>query len=136
MNWSVDWSWWAKDAGKKTLSDRLQAFFEAKGCPITATGSRLTAIDGQGPLDRSGGHERRGQPGRHQSTRHGNLSKALWNLPIPDGTMALLRRHVVSDGLAALRRRVPHLVSTLKIAPRLLRPAASQPPPSYGQVTR
>jgi oligosaccharide reducing-end xylanase len=30
-NWSVDWSWWAKDPGERGLSDRLQAFFESQG---------------------------------------------------------------------------------------------------------
>jgi oligosaccharide reducing-end xylanase len=30
-NWSVDWSWWAKDFRERELSDRLQAFFEAQG---------------------------------------------------------------------------------------------------------
>jgi oligosaccharide reducing-end xylanase len=31
MNWSVDWSWWAKDERQQELSDRLQAFFESQG---------------------------------------------------------------------------------------------------------
>jgi oligosaccharide reducing-end xylanase len=31
MNWSVDWSWWAKDPRQRELSDRLQAFFEGQG---------------------------------------------------------------------------------------------------------
>ena len=31
MNWSVDWSWWAKDPRQRELSDRLQAFFESQG---------------------------------------------------------------------------------------------------------
>jgi oligosaccharide reducing-end xylanase len=31
MNWSVDWSWWAKDPRQQELSDRLQAFFESQG---------------------------------------------------------------------------------------------------------
>jgi oligosaccharide reducing-end xylanase len=31
MNWTVDWSWWAKDPRQRELSDRLQAFFESKG---------------------------------------------------------------------------------------------------------
>lgn len=30
-NWSVDWSWWAKDPRQRELSDRIQAFFESKG---------------------------------------------------------------------------------------------------------
>jgi oligosaccharide reducing-end xylanase len=31
MNWSVDWSWWAKDPRQQGLSDRIQAFFESQG---------------------------------------------------------------------------------------------------------
>lgn len=31
MNWSVDWSWFAKDPRQRDLSDRLQAFFERQG---------------------------------------------------------------------------------------------------------
>jgi len=31
MNWSVDWSWWAKDPRQRELSDRLQSFFESAG---------------------------------------------------------------------------------------------------------
>jgi oligosaccharide reducing-end xylanase len=30
-NWSVDWSWWAKDPRERALSDRTQAFFFAQG---------------------------------------------------------------------------------------------------------
>ncbi len=30
-NWSVDWSWWAKDPRERELSDRLQVFFESQG---------------------------------------------------------------------------------------------------------
>jgi len=31
MNWSVDWSWWAKDPREQDSSDRLQTFFEGQG---------------------------------------------------------------------------------------------------------
>jgi len=46
MNWSVDWSWWARDVRERQLSDRLQAFFEAKdfstdGNQFTLEGSQL-----------------------------------------------------------------------------------------------
>jgi oligosaccharide reducing-end xylanase len=30
-NWSVDWSWWAKDPRERVLSDRIQAFFYSQG---------------------------------------------------------------------------------------------------------
>jgi oligosaccharide reducing-end xylanase len=41
-NWSVDWSWWAADPRERTLSDRIQAFFESQG----HYGNRYT-LDGQ-----------------------------------------------------------------------------------------
>jgi oligosaccharide reducing-end xylanase len=44
MNWSVDWSWWAKDPRQQELSDRLQAFFAEKG--IAAYGDNWR-LDGQ-----------------------------------------------------------------------------------------
>src|SRR5262249_11136467 len=47
-NWSVDWSWWAKDAQERELSDRLQAFFESKG--MTNYGCQFT-LDGSKQLD-------------------------------------------------------------------------------------
>ncbi len=50
MNWSVDWSWWAKDARERELSDRLLAFFASQG--IATYGNQFT-LDGQ-PL--SGDH--------------------------------------------------------------------------------
>jgi oligosaccharide reducing-end xylanase len=31
MNWSVDWSWFAKDSREQELSDHIQKFFESKG---------------------------------------------------------------------------------------------------------
>jgi endo-1,4-beta-D-glucanase Y len=49
MNWSVDWSWWAKDTRQRELSDRLQAFFESRG--IATYGNRYT-LDGN-PIDAS-----------------------------------------------------------------------------------
>jgi oligosaccharide reducing-end xylanase len=46
MNWSVDWSWWAKDPRQVDLSNRLQAFFESEGLEshvglYTLSGTRL-----------------------------------------------------------------------------------------------
>jgi oligosaccharide reducing-end xylanase len=41
-NWSVDWSWWAADPRERTLSDRIQAFFESQGL----YGNRYT-LDGR-----------------------------------------------------------------------------------------
>jgi len=47
-NWSVDWSWWARDAREQALSDKLQAFFESQGletygCQFTLDGDQLDA---------------------------------------------------------------------------------------------
>jgi len=52
-NWSVDWSWWGKDARERELSDRLQAFFESKGmdtygCQFTLDGKQLDDRHAQG----------------------------------------------------------------------------------------
>jgi oligosaccharide reducing-end xylanase len=48
-NWSVDWSWWAKDARERELSDRLQAFFESQGMDAYV---EQYALDGK-PLGKS-----------------------------------------------------------------------------------
>jgi oligosaccharide reducing-end xylanase len=43
-NWSVDWSWWAKDKRERDLSDRTQAFFFSQG--IASYGGQFT-LDGK-----------------------------------------------------------------------------------------
>jgi len=48
-NWSVDWSWWAKDPRERALSDRVQAFFFSQG--IGKYANQFT-LDGQ-PLSNS-----------------------------------------------------------------------------------
>ncbi|HEY0501879.1 MAG TPA: glycosyl hydrolase family 8 [Lysobacter sp.] len=85
MNWSVDWSWWARDRREVERSDRLQAFFESQG--MDAYGSLYT-LDGA-PL--GGGHVAglvatnavaslaASDPRRHKFVR------ALWELPVPSG---------------------------------------------------
>src|SRR5262249_4031812 len=51
-NWSVDWSWWAKDPRERELSDKLQAFFESQGtnygCQFTLEGRPLEARHAEG----------------------------------------------------------------------------------------
>jgi oligosaccharide reducing-end xylanase len=84
-NWSVDWSWWAKDPRELELSDKLQAFFESQG--METYGCQFT-LDGK-PLD-----------GRHAqglvavnavaslaatNPRSKQFVEALWNIPTPDG---------------------------------------------------
>ncbi|HVU28025.1 MAG TPA: glycosyl hydrolase family 8 [Verrucomicrobiae bacterium] len=86
-NWSVDWSWWAKDSRELELSDKLQAFFESQG--MTNYGDQFT-LDGK-PLD-----DNRHAQGlvavnadaslaATDSTRAKKFVEALWNTPTPDG---------------------------------------------------
>jgi oligosaccharide reducing-end xylanase len=86
MNWSVDWSWWAKDPREQTLSDRIQAFFESKG--LDSYGNRFT-LDG---TQRNNSHS----PGLVATNAVASLAatdkdrarkfiEALWNTPIPSG---------------------------------------------------
>ena len=86
MNWSVDWSWWAKDPREQTLSDRIQAFFESKG--LDSYGNRFT-LDG---TQRDNSHS----PGLVATNAVAGLAatdkdrakkfiEALWNTPIPSG---------------------------------------------------
>ena len=86
MNWSVDWSWWGKDARERELSDRLQGFFESKGmtnygCQFTVDGARqfddrhatgLVAMNAVASLAAT-------QP------RAAEFVDALWNAPVQDG---------------------------------------------------
>jgi oligosaccharide reducing-end xylanase len=85
-NWSVDWSWWAKDGREKELSDRLQAFFESKG--MTNYGCQFT-LDGNKQLD-----DRHAQglvavnavaSLAATNPRSKQFVEALWNMPTPDG---------------------------------------------------
>ncbi|HEX9047213.1 MAG TPA: glycosyl hydrolase family 8 [Verrucomicrobiae bacterium] len=83
-NWSVDWSWWGRDARERQLSDRLQAFFESQG---TNYGCQFT-LDGQ-PL------ENRHAQGLVAVNAVASLAATdprakkfvgeLWNTPTPDG---------------------------------------------------
>jgi oligosaccharide reducing-end xylanase len=86
MNWSVDWSWWAKDPRERALSDRIQAFFASKG--LDSYGNRFT-LDG---TQRSNSHS----PGLVATNAVAGLAatdtdrarkfiEALWNTPIPSG---------------------------------------------------
>ena len=84
MNWSVDWSWWAKDPRQRELSDRLQAFFEGQG---TETYGDNWALDGKVLRDRH-------SPGLVATNGLASLAaaneararkfvEALWNLDVP-----------------------------------------------------
>jgi len=85
-NWSVDYSWWAKDAREQTLSDRVQKFLFGQG--IHSFPDRYT-LDGQ-PLSM------RHSPGMVATVAVGSLAatpgdastaflQELWNMPIPSG---------------------------------------------------
>ena len=85
MNWSVDWSWWAKDIREKELSDRLLAFFASQG--IATYGNQFT-LDGR-PLsaDHSTGLVAMNAVAALAATppRAGQFVAELWNAPVPSG---------------------------------------------------
>jgi oligosaccharide reducing-end xylanase len=85
MNWSVDWSWWAKDIHERELSDRLLVFFASQG--ITNYGNQFT-VDGR-PLspDHSPGLVAMNAVAALAATtpRAGQFVAELWNVPIPSG---------------------------------------------------
>jgi oligosaccharide reducing-end xylanase len=85
-NWSVDYSWWRKDARETELSDRLQKFLYGEG--IDKFADRYT-MDGK-PL--STGHS----TGMAAAAAVGSLAatpgpttkafvETLWNMPVPSG---------------------------------------------------
>jgi oligosaccharide reducing-end xylanase len=85
MNWSVDWSWWARDARERQLSDRLQAFFESKGL---STYGNLYTLDGKDlGKDHSTGLVAMNAVASLAATapRARQFVEALWALPVPSG---------------------------------------------------
>jgi oligosaccharide reducing-end xylanase len=84
-NWSVDWSWWAKDPRERELSDRLQTFFESQdanyGCRFTLEGKQidkfhapgLVAINAVASLAAT------------DPVRSRKFVEDLWNTPTPAG---------------------------------------------------
>lgn len=86
MNWSVDWSWWAKDPREQTLSDRIQAFFESKG--LDSYGNRFTLDGTQRDNSHSPGLVATNAVAALAATdkdRARKFIEALWNTPIPSG---------------------------------------------------
>jgi oligosaccharide reducing-end xylanase len=84
-NWSVDWSWWGKDARERELSDRLQAFFESKGmtnygCQFTLDGRQLDDRHAQGLVAVNAVASLAAT-----NPRSKEFVEALWNMPVPDG---------------------------------------------------
>lgn len=85
-NWSVDWSWWAKDPRQRELSDKLQAFFESKGmadygCRFTLDGKQLDDRHAQGLVAVNAD----ASLAATDSKRAEKFVEALWNTPTPDG---------------------------------------------------
>jgi len=85
MNWSVDWSWWGKDARERQLSDRLQAFFEFKG--LSSYGNRFTLVGNQFGNDHATGLVAMNAVASLAATqpRAQQFVEALWNTPVPTG---------------------------------------------------
>jgi oligosaccharide reducing-end xylanase len=84
-NWSVDWSWWAKDPRERQLSDRLQAFFESKGmtnygCQFMLGGKQMDDRHAQGLVAVNAVASLAATDPRSKE-----FVEALWNTPVPDG---------------------------------------------------
>lgn len=83
-NWSVDWSWWAKDPRQRELSDRLQAFFESKGtnygCVYTLDGQQLEDRHAQGLVAVNAVASLAASHPRWK-----RFVQELWDTPTPDG---------------------------------------------------
>jgi len=84
MNWSVDWSWWAKDPRQRELSDRLQAFFESQGMETygdnwTLDGTRLRDRHSPGLVSTDGVASLAATDGE----RARKFTEALWKLDVP-----------------------------------------------------
>ena len=85
MNWSVDWSWWARDIRERELSDRLLAFFASQG--ITNYGNQF-ALDGRTlSADHSTGLVTMNAVAALAATTPsaGEFVTELWNAPVPSG---------------------------------------------------
>ncbi|HTQ53400.1 MAG TPA: glycosyl hydrolase family 8 [Bryobacteraceae bacterium] len=85
MNWSVDWAWWAKDPRERQLSDRIQAFFAAKGMDTygnlyTLAGEQLAGSHSTGLIATNAAASLAAA-----NPRAKDFVLALWNSPIPSG---------------------------------------------------
>ena len=85
MNWSVDWSWWAGDVRERQLSDRLQAFFEAKG--FSTYGNQFTLEGSQLVGEHSTGLVAMNAVASLAATnpRAKQFVEALWDAEVPSG---------------------------------------------------
>jgi oligosaccharide reducing-end xylanase len=84
-NWSVDWSWWQKDAGEQELSNRIQSFFAAEGmnqygAQYTREGKKLNPSHATGLVSANA-------VASLAATQKisADFTKALWDVPVPRG---------------------------------------------------
>lgn len=84
-NWSVDWSWWAKDARQRELSDKLQAFFESQGtnygCQFTLDGKLLEDRHAEGLVAINAV----ASLASTNTVRAAKFVEELWNMQTPSG---------------------------------------------------
>jgi oligosaccharide reducing-end xylanase len=84
MNWSVDWSWWAKDPRQREHSDRLQAFFESQGMETYGDNWKLDGAvlqDRHSPgLVATNGADSLAAADKERARR---FAEALWKLDVP-----------------------------------------------------
>ena len=110
-NWSVDYSWWHKDAREQVLSDRVQTFLASQG--LHSFADRYT-LDGQ-PLSmrHSAGMVATAAVGSLAATQ-GATSAAflqeLWDMPVPSGEQRYF------DGMLYLMSMM-HLSGEFRVIP-------------------
>jgi oligosaccharide reducing-end xylanase len=88
-NWSVDWSWWAKDQRQREISDRLQSFFESQGMDNYANQFTLDGTVMNVPRQAHSiglvGTNAVASLAATNAERAKKFVEALWNAPIPTG---------------------------------------------------
>ncbi len=87
-NWSVDYSWWKKDARETVLSDRIQKFFFGQGIDkvvdrYTLDGKPLSSSHPTGPISTAAVGSLAATDGPTAKA----FVDALWNEPVPSGEL-------------------------------------------------
>jgi oligosaccharide reducing-end xylanase len=85
-NWSVDYSWWHKDARETVLSDRVQKFLSSQGIETfvnryTLDGKPLSTTHSTGMLATAAVGSLAATDGPESKA----FVDALWNTPVPSG---------------------------------------------------
>jgi endo-1,4-beta-D-glucanase Y/chitodextrinase len=85
VNWAVDYAWWAADPSSKTLTDRMQAFFESEGVnayvnQYSLAGNPLSSERSPGLIASNGAASLSAT-----NARAWKFVEALWNLQPPTG---------------------------------------------------